>query len=79
MPRKKIALSVKTRKKKIVTKGKNFIDGEAIRKMFSKKMINHIAKTTGFIKRRRKLDVYEFFFFNLWGIKNRHHESQCFG
>jgi len=74
MPRKKITQSTKTRNKKIRTNRTDFIDSKSIKDMFSKKVINHIAIATGFIQRQRKLNVYEFFFFNLWFVKNGQRE-----
>lgn len=66
MPKKKITQAVKAYKGKIATK--------SIKEMFTKKVINHIAKAAGFIQRQRKLNVYEFFFFNLRFVKSRDHE-----
>lgn len=61
MPRKKITQTVETHKEKVVTKRNNFIDGKIIKTMFNRKVIDHIAKETGFIRRERKLDAYIFF------------------
>jgi hypothetical protein len=65
MPEKKITQTAETHKEKIVTKHNNFIDGKIIKDMFNRKVIDHIAKETGFIRRERKLDAYNFFRWSL--------------
>ena len=76
MPIKKVTQTSKAHKGKIVTKKHNHIDDKIIKAMFDKKIINDIAKKTGFVRRQRKLDVFQFFFFfNLRFIKSRGHES----
>ena len=80
MPIKKITQVAKIHNKKRFARHRSdFIDGKSIKKMLNKKIINHIAKATGFIQRQRKLDVYEFFFFNLRVVKRRHLEFNRLG
>ena len=62
MPTKKIPRVTKTRKGKIVTKRNDFINTKTIKDMFKKKIIHGIAKTTGFVQRQSKLNVYDFFY-----------------
>ena len=62
MPTKKIPRITKTHKGKITTKRNNFINKEILKSMFKKKIIHNIAKTTGFIQRQSKLNVYDFFY-----------------
>ena len=75
MPIKKITQTSKTHKGEIVTKQHNHIDDKIIEAMFNKEIINDIARKTGFVRRQRKLDVFQFFFFNHRFIKSRCHES----
>ena len=62
MPIKKITQSAKTHNGKIGTKQHNHIDDKIIKAMFNKKIINDIARKTGFVRRQRKLDIFQFFF-----------------
>ena len=65
MPKKKIAKEVKNSKKKISTKKKKFqeisISVKKIKKLFNRGIIKKLSKSTGFLKRKRKLSEYDFF------------------
>ena len=58
MPNKRISSTNKSNNKKLVNKIK--IDEKSLRNMFNRNTINKIAKQTGFIKRQRKLNAFNF-------------------
>ena len=59
MPRKRIPAIQKKDKKRFSRKTK--INTKAVKKMFKKAIIHKIAYKTGFVKRIRKLNVFDFF------------------
>jgi len=66
MPKKRISANQQKSKKETKEKSKithqdTPIDVSAVRKIFEKRVINRIAKTSGFVKRVRKMTPYSFF------------------
>ena len=67
MPKEKIAKESRNSKKKVLLKNKKNklqeinINVKKIKELFKKRIINKVAKETGFLKRKRKLHAYDFF------------------